>query len=179
MHDPALEAAFAERREWAYEAAYRRFGGRLYAIARHVLRDSQAAQDCVHDVLLRLWKKPNAYTPERGLLQAFLATCVRNDALARVRSEARRTQLRLLVAPDAESYDLEVDPVESARIDRAIGELTDLQRQMIQLAYFRGMTHKEIATQLDEPVGTVKSRLASALRALRTSLGTTGASHAG
>jgi RNA polymerase sigma-70 factor (ECF subfamily) len=179
VRDSALESAFAQRREWAYEAAYSRFGGRLYATALRLLRNPQAAQDCVHDVLLRLWRKPNAYSPERGILEAFLVVCVRNESLARLRGDARHAQIQQSVASEPESYDLVVDPIERARIETAMQRLSALQRRVVQLAYYGGMTHREIAEQLDEPVGTVKSRLSAALRSLRDALGSSGAAYGG
>jgi RNA polymerase sigma-70 factor (ECF subfamily) len=169
VRDFVLEQAFAQRKDWAYEAAYRRFGGRLYATALHLLRDTQSAQDCVHDVLLHLWKKTSAYAPERGVLEAFLVTCVRNEALTRLRNDARRAQLRqALVEPDR--YDLDIDPIEHARIERAIAQLDPAHQKMVQLAYYRGLTHREIAAELAEPIGTIKSRISAALRSLRRTL---------
>jgi RNA polymerase sigma-70 factor, ECF subfamily len=170
MRDAALEGAFAERQSWAYEAAYRRFGARMYASALRVLRDRGAAQDCVHEVMLHLWKRGDAYHTARGALEAFLVVCARNSALQRARSLQRQAQLAQHVASDDVVDEIVRDPIEHDRITRAIAALTPVQAQTIELAYYRGMTHSEIARGLGEPVGTVKSRIASALRALRRSL---------
>ena len=169
--DVALERAFAQRQSSAYETAYRRFGARLYATALRILRDTSQAQDCVHDVLLHLWLRGNAYTPLRGSLEAFLVTCIRNDALARIRNDTRRRELQRIL-PRTEPEEMEIDPIERERIARAIATLTPIQAQMVRLAYYRGFTHAEIAHDLDEPLGTIKSRISSALRALRQRLGT-------
>ena len=173
VRDDLLEHAFARGDAAAYESAYRRFGARLYAAALRLLRNDALAQECVHDVLLGLWRRRDAYEPMRGDLQAFLVACVRNNALSRLRNDARR---REIVAGSREAtYEIEEDPIERERIARAVGGLTDTQRHMVELAYYKNMTHAEIASELGEPLGTIKSRIAAALRALRRNL-TTGAS---
>jgi RNA polymerase sigma-70 factor (ECF subfamily) len=170
MRDSALERAFAERQSWAYEAAYRSFGARMYTTALRVLSDRGAAQDCVHEVMLHLWKRGDAYRPERGALEAFLVTCARNSGLERLRRAARQSDVaRRAAAPD-EREDVMPDPIERERIARAIDALPAAQAQTIQCAYFKGMTLTEIASALGEPVGTIKSRLSAALRTLRGSL---------
>ena len=169
VRDEALENAFSRREASAYETAYRRFGERLYATALRVLRNRQGAQDCVQDVLLRLWQRGSTYSPDRGSLEAFLVVCVRNDALTRLRDVSRQTALQHKLQPE-ESYLEETDPIESRRIARAVGALTPLQRQTIEYAYFRAMTLAETAAAMGKPLGTVKSHLAAALGALRTAL---------
>lgn len=171
VRDEALERAFALRQPSAYESAYRCFGGRLYATALRILRDGALAQDCVHDVLLHLWRRGDAYTPQRGSLEAFLVACVRNDALARIRDDARRRELAQRLA-DPEFEEMPSDPIERERVTHAIATLPPHQAQTVLLAYYRGMTHVEIAHDLGEPVGTVKSRISAALRALRDALTT-------
>lgn len=141
----------------------------MYTTALRILRSSDLASECVHDVLLRLWRRGDAYAPARGDLEAFLVTCARNEALARVRADSRRERILAGVAPQTEAR-FDPDPVERDRIAAAIAGLTPAQTQMIRLAYYRCMTHSEIARELNEPLGTVKSRLAGALRALRSVL---------
>jgi RNA polymerase sigma-70 factor, ECF subfamily len=169
LEDGELELArgFAHREPWAYEAAYRAHGRVLYAAALGVLRDDADAQDCVHDVLMRLWRRGDAYRPERGSLRAFLAVCVRTEALSRSRKARNRERLEAAAAPPEPAPDIAPPVVERAAIKSALVSLGEKQRESIELAYYRGMTHEQIAQQLGEPVGTVKSRLSSALRALR------------
>ncbi len=175
VRDEALERAFARREGSAYEAAYRRFGGRLYAVALRLLKSESLAEDCVHDVLLRMWQRASAYTVDRGSLEAFLVVCVRNEALGRLRKTVR--EMPLDPAHDEAADPEETDPIESARIARAIEALTPLQRQTVDYAYFRSMTLAETAEKMQKPLGTVKSHLSAALRALRTSLAREGAPH--
>ena len=172
VRDAGLERAFAARSEWAYDEAYRRFGARLYAGARRLLRDSESAADCVQDVMLHLWKRGDAYSADRGSLEAFLAACVRNNALARLRNEGRHIQRLRAMPRDPEEYQIDVDPIEQARLAAALEKLDAKQREAVERAYFAGMTHSEIAQELDTPIGTVKTRLAAAMRNLRSALST-------
>jgi RNA polymerase sigma-70 factor (ECF subfamily) len=169
--EPELARAFVAREAWAHEAAYRLHGRVLYAAALGVLRDPQDAQDCVHDVLLRLWRNSSAFRSERGSLRAFLAVCVRNEALSRLRKSHNRDRIeRSLRVPDTFD-DVASGVAQEESIGRALAALTESQRQTVLLSYFGHLTHEEIAGELGEPVGTVKSRLSAALRRLRQALG--------
>ena len=170
MQDQALDRAFAQRQSWAYEAAYRRFGARMFTAALRVLSDRSAAQDCVHEVMLNLWKRGDAYSAERGALEAFLVTCARNRALERLRSAQRQSSVARRATVPGESAELVSDPVERERVARAVAALPPAQAQSIALAYYSSMTHSEIARELGEPLGPIKSRIAAALRTLRRSL---------
>lgn len=163
-----LALAFSRGEAWAYEAVYRIHGDALLAAARSVLHDASDAQDCVHDVMVRLWKRRNVFTPERGSLRAFLAVCARNEALTRARNAGTRDRIltRSLVPP-APSPDHGADVAERVSVGRALDALTDKQRETIEMAYYQCLTHPEIAERTGEPVGTVKSRLSGALRRLR------------
>ena len=168
MRDELLERAFERREAVAYETAYRRFGPRLRTIALRVLQDREASSECVHDAFLQLWQR-GGYSERRGALEAFLAVCVRNRALMQLRSRARgRSALERLAPPS--DYVLEDDPIERMRIDRALARLTEGQGQVVELAYYRGLTLAEVAVELSVPLGTVKTRLSAALRALRRAL---------
>lgn len=169
MRDEALEAAFARREADAYDRAYREYGSRMYTSALRILHDRELAHECVQDVLLRLWRKGNAYSPARGSLEAFLVVCARNAALGRARDDSRRRAL-LAEQPQPPDRTYDPDPFEHTNVAQALKTLTEAQAQTIQLAYYRGMTHTEIAAALKEPVGTVKSRISTALRTLRNAL---------
>jgi RNA polymerase sigma-70 factor (ECF subfamily) len=165
--DPELLRAFVAREAWAYEAAYRLYGRVLHAAAFGVLRAAQDAQDCVHDVLLRLWHRGDAYRTERGSLRAFLAVCVRNEALSRARKIENRDRIARTAAHRAAPVDISDAVVQRESVRAALRALSEKQRHSIELAYYDGMTHVQIAGELGEPVGTVKSRLSAALRRLR------------
>jgi RNA polymerase sigma-70 factor, ECF subfamily len=164
----ALEAGFVAHEAWAFEAAYTMHRRLLYGAAYSVLHDASDAEDCVHDVLVRLWQKANAYTAARGSLPAFLCVCVRNEALSRQRQARNRARIErdtlenVIVEPAGDDQVLR-----RMHIAQSLQSLSDPQREAIRLAYYDGLTHEQIARRLDQPVGTIKSRLSNALRVLR------------
>ena len=165
--DSEIESAFAARRSWALDALYVRHAKTFYTAAFSVLRDREDAQDCVHDVLLRLWRSPQSYEPRRGGLKAFVSVCIRNDALDRLRISARAPGLRARLSARIEDETFEpFDHVEHDRLMRALRALPAAQRSTVALAYFHHLTHREVAERLQEPLGTVKSRISSAMRKL-------------
>jgi RNA polymerase sigma-70 factor (ECF subfamily) len=170
--DDALTAAFAAHERWAFDEAYRRYATLLYSAAFNVLGNSEDAADCVQDAVARVWRSPNAYNRARGLLRSFLVVCVRNEAISRRRSQTRRQHLaERLAAEPQEHEELDAgDPIERDRLRAALALLPPQQRVPLELAYYEGKTHAEISHELQEPLGTVKSRIASGLRKLAAAL---------
>lgn len=170
--EATLAQAFARRERWAFDEAYRRFGSLLYSVALKVLHNAEDAEDCVHDALVRVWKNPHSFTVERGSVRSFLVVCVRNEAISRTRSSARRDRLTEQVSretPVAENLEI-ADFIEEQRVRDALAHLPDEQRTALVLAYFGEKTHVQIAEQLGQPLGTVKSRIALGLRKLGNAL---------
>jgi RNA polymerase sigma-70 factor, ECF subfamily len=166
--DTAIAAAFADRRPEAIEAAYHAYGRALYSVACRILHDTDEAQDCVHDALLRAWQRPNAYRPERGALRPFLMACVRNEALTRARRDARHRRIEQRVArEEIFSYEFASDgPPVNDGLHAALGSLPPEQLAVLSLAYFGSLSQTQIASRLGIPLGTVKSRAALGLRKL-------------
>ena len=154
-----------------FELAYRTHAARLRAVAYHVLGDRDAAQDAVHAALVRVWSS-GAYRAERGALLPYLIACVRREALDQARGARRRSAREYRAAPAAEIPDAAaaIDPVETQRLHRALDALPAAQRDVIVQAYYGGRTLAEIALAGGVPLGTVKSRLAGALRRLHDAL---------
>jgi RNA polymerase sigma-70 factor, ECF subfamily len=174
--DDALAAAFSAHERWAFGEAYRRYAALLYSAAYNVLGNPEEAQDCVADAIAKLWRTPNAYSSARGKLRSFLVVCVRNDAISRRRRQARRarTEERLAaISPDREEFVVD-DPIERDRVRRAVAALPAEQRAPLALAYYGGKTHTEIAAELQEPLGTIKSRIKLGLRKLAAALESAG-----
>lgn len=174
--DGDLAPAFAARRPHALGQAYDRYATLLTGVARQVLGDAAAAEDCVHDALLRVWRARDSYRPERGSLRAFLASCVRNEALTTLRGAGRRTErerrvLRLEPAPGDES----AAALDALRVRAALARLPVEQRATIEYAYFANLSQAEIAARMDVPLGTVKGRVALAMRKLKAELAEDGA----
>lgn len=125
----------------------------------------------MHDALARVWKNPDAYSTQRGSVRNFLAVCVRNEAISRTRKAATRASAERRAAPHERSEDPEPpDFFERERLRRAIAVLPADQREALYLAYYKGKTHVQIAEQLGTPLGTVKGRLALAMRKLGRAL---------
>lgn len=172
-NDDALADAFAAKERWAFDEAYTRFAGLLYSTAYHVLENAEDARDCVHDALARVWRSPDAYSRSRGALRSFLTVCVRNEAITRLRAKIRRSRMEERVAAEPqEPQELGAgDVIERDRLRAALRALPEEQRRPLELAYFQYKTHVEIARELNEPLGTIKSRIALGLRKLGAALG--------
>ncbi|HTU83805.1 MAG TPA: sigma-70 family RNA polymerase sigma factor [Candidatus Acidoferrales bacterium] len=170
-----LANGFAAHERWAFDEAYRRYSGLLYSAAYNVLGNAEDARDCVHDALSRVWRSPHAYTRARGAVRSFLVVCVRNEAISRRRSQSRRARLneRLAAEPVVHAELGAGDPIERDRLRAALAQLPPEQRVPLELAYYRGKTHVEIASELQQPLGTIKSRIAMGLRKLGAALGGT------
>jgi RNA polymerase sigma-70 factor (ECF subfamily) len=171
--EEALATAFAAKERWAFDEAYARYGKLLYSTAHHVLGNAEDAQDCVHDALTRIWRSPDSYLRSRGAVRSFLTVRARPAAIPRLRSTIRRRKLEERVAAEPQEHDelRVVDVIERDRLRAAMRGLPTDQRRPLELAYYGYKTHVEIARELNEPLGTIKSRIALGLRKLGAALG--------
>lgn len=179
LSDGALVVAIGRWRQDALAEAYRRHAGAVFALGRRLLQDTTAAEEVVQEVFLRLWNSPDKFDPERGSLRSYLLAQTHGRAVDILRSEAsRRRREERDVRQTAESgYDLEHevwDLAVSERVKEAVNSLPAEERRAIELAYFGGHTYREVAVILDAPEGTVKSRIRSGLRRMRTELAEAG-----
>lgn len=164
----------------AFEEIYDRYGDLVYSTALRVLRDPHLAEDISQETFVRLWRKPDSYVAERGRFLTWLISVTRNRAVDEVRSRGRRQrhetaspeeQERELPADTADDPVLNAQLAEQRRIVRAaLAELPPEQRQVIELAFFGGLTQQEIADRLSQPLGTVKTRIRLGMQKLRTAL---------
>lgn len=182
--DAVLVLAIARYQDDALAEAYRRHGGAVYALAKRLLHDTALAEEIVQEVYLRLWDAPDRFDPDRGSLRSFLLAHCHGRSVDLIRSEtARRGREERDVRRTAEGgYDLEHEVVDLAVAHRLRGVLRELpegEREVILLAYFGGHTYREVATLLDLPEGTVKSRIRNGLRRMRGELVSTGFSEGG
>jgi RNA polymerase sigma-70 factor (ECF subfamily) len=147
---------------------YDRYSSIVYAVALRVLGDTGAAEDILQDVFLQLWRNPGAFDSARGSLGAWLAVITRNraiDALRRRRPETDIEDVIVSVAPDLAG---EADRSRAAeRVRGVLGSMSGPQRAALEMAYFEGLSHSEIATKTGEPLGTIKTRIRAGLMALR------------
>ncbi len=151
---------------------YDRYVGRVYAVTLRVLNNPMLAEEATQDTFLKLWSRARLYLSERGPLLLWLLTIARRTALDRLRLEARRPALSDENDPE-DSWEVIPDtntlPEESRwrSLHFAVQSLQPEQRQVIELAYYQGMSQSEIAEVLGWPLGTVKTRLRTAMEHLR------------
>jgi len=153
---------------------YDSYASRVYALTLRVLRDSMAAEEVTQDVFLRLWSRARLYVPSRGTVSTWLLTIARNASLDRLRLERRRLPASNEMDPDSllESIPEGTASPEELRwrgLSLALQELPAEQRRPIELAYYQGLSHSQIAEELGWPIGTVKTRLRLGMEELRRS----------
>lgn len=164
----------------SFEEFYSRFSGLIYSTALRVLANESDAQDVAQDVLFMIWEKAPMYDPARGKPLTWAITMTRNKAIDRLRSQQRRSRLgedvKRETSDDAFVSRREpVDDIENAEqgqiIRSAVMKLNKEQREAIEMAYFKGLTQQEIASRLDEPLGTVKARIRRGMLRLKKIVG--------
>ena len=174
--DELLAARLAAGDDHALAEVFDRFGTVVYGAAVCIVRDGNSAQDVVQDVFVELWSHPDRYDPAAGSLRTYLTLLARHRAVDTVRSELRRVarherHYRLTVGDEPRSPGEEVLTADMASTVRAaIEQLPAAQRQVVELAYFEGLTYREVALAVGIPEGTAKSRLRLALAKLETVL---------
>ncbi len=158
----------------AFEQIYDNISGAVYGTALRVVRDPQLAEDVAQEALVEVWRTAARFRPDAGSARAWILTIAHRRAVDRVRSEqAHTTRLRHHGKPDDKQAptDNVVDTMfaewEAARVRAGLAELTELQREAIILAYYKGYTHREVSEALDIPLGTAKARLRDGLMKLR------------
>ena len=173
--DAALVVAIARWRQDALAEAYRRHGGAVFALARRLLVDQSLAEEVVQEVFLRLWNQPDRFDPDRGSLRSYLLAQSHGRAVDLLRSETsrRRREEREARQTAERGYGVEDEVMDLAvgeQVKEVMGVLPAEERRAIELAYFGGLTYRQVAEALDEPEGTVKSRIRAGLRRMRASL---------
>jgi RNA polymerase sigma-70 factor (ECF subfamily) len=172
-----IESRLRDRDPAALRDLFRFHGRRLHGIARRMVGPGDAADDVVQETFILLWEHPDRFDPERGTVSSYLTATSRGRALDLMRRDTarRRREDRVAVETSASNTHVEDEGIRRSlrdRLDRALAELPDRQREPIALAYYGHLTYEEVADLLGEPVGTVKSRIRSGLRNLYDSIET-------
>jgi RNA polymerase sigma-70 factor (ECF subfamily) len=164
----------------SFEEFYSRFSGLVYSTALRILGDETDAEDVAQEVLFMIWEKAPMYDPARGKPLTWTITMTRNKAIDRLRSHQRRYRLKEEVQKEAGRTELtgerepfeDLEHAEQGRLVRsAVMKLSKEQREAIEMAYFNGLTQQEIASRLQEPLGTVKARIRRGMMRLRKIIG--------
>ena len=159
----------------AFEELYDRYATAAFGLALRVTGHNLLAQEVVHDAFMALWQAPEAFNPARGPFRSFFLSLVHHRAVDTVRREERLRRRGERVNPEAvEDEDVAEVVVRDAwladrrrRVVDALGKLPPEQREVLELAYFRGLTQARIAERTGLPLGTVKTRTLAAMRKLR------------
>ncbi|WP_405752449.1 ECF RNA polymerase sigma factor SigK [Streptomyces sp. NBC_00012] len=162
----------------AFAAVYAAVSGPVLALVRNVLRDPAQSEEVAQEVLVEVWRSAARFRPARGSAMNWVLTLAHRRAVDRVRSaEASAARERAAALLDrTPAYDQVTEQVETRleheQVRRCVGRLSEVQRQSVTLAYYRGLSHREVSELLSVPLGTVKTRLRDGLIRLRDGLGT-------
>jgi RNA polymerase sigma factor (sigma-70 family) len=178
LSDEALVALAARSEQSALAELYDRYGRPAYGLAVRVLRDEALAEDAVQEAFLALWRTAARFVPERGKASTWILTLVHRRAVDLVRREERRRADPLeSVAEPAGGAAADEEAwlrLQRERVQGALQQLPDQQREALELAYYGGFTQSELAERLGQPLGTIKSRMFMGLSRLRELLGDPG-----
>jgi len=149
-----------------------RYGSMVYSIALRVLNDPGQAEDVMQEIFFQVWRNPNAFVAGRGSLGAWLAVMARNRAIDSLRRRRPTDSVDDIVL--VSQTDIGSDVERNRMMEKVRGVLKDLpmeQQKSVEMAFFEGLTHSEIAARTGDPLGTVKTRIRSALMTLRKAIG--------
>jgi RNA polymerase sigma factor (sigma-70 family) len=177
LSDEALVALAARSEQAALAELYDRFSRPAYGLALRIVRDERLAEDAVQEAFLSVWRTAARFVPERGKASTWILTHAHRRAVDLVRREERRRAdtLEGAAEPGGGAVDEEAWlRLQRERVQEALRQLPDQQREAIELAYYGGFTQSELAERLGQPLGTIKSRMFMGLSRLRELLGEPG-----
>lgn len=163
-----------QQSEIAFAYLYDNYSTSLYGIINSIVTEKETASDVLQDVFVNIWKKIELYDATKGRLFTWMLNIARNAAIDKIRSKSYRNSLKNQSFP--ENVDINIgkaiteSKIEDIGLKKILTKLKDEQRVLLDLSYFQGFTHEEIAKALNIPLGTVKTRIRNALIQLRTML---------
>lgn len=178
LQQPISDSALIEKMmagdEGALSTVYDRYSAMLFGMLMRILRDEQAAEEVLQDLFLQLWRTAAQFDARRGSLPGWLLVIGRNRALSRLRGKGSREVLEeedgdyKNVFVSSQNLEDEASRAQlTTHLKTALGKLPPEQRQAVELAYFEGMTQSEIAARTGSPLGTVKTRVRTAMQSLK------------
>lgn len=177
--DESLMRLILRRQESALSELYDRYGRLVYSIGLNALGETQSAEEVTQDVFLRVWERAETYQADQGKVAAWLARIARNRAVDLIRRRSVRPESNSVAWEEGPGNEMASNHnVEQAaelneqqqHVRKAIAQLPPEQKQVLALAYFQGLSHQEIADRLNQPLGTVKTRVRLAMQKLRSLL---------
>ena len=166
-----LVAALRQKENQAFSYLYDHYSGALYGIINQIVADTELSNDVLQETYVNIWRRIDTYDASRGRLFTWMLNIARNAAIDKTRSKGYQQSQRQISLADGEMTPAIVRPgVDDLGLKKMILKLKDEQRLLIDLSYFQGFTHEQIAKALDIPLGTVKTRIRSALTQLRALL---------
>lgn len=173
MTDAELILGIRNRQQQAFELFFARYAQIIFNLCIRILKDETDAEDVVQEVFVQIWKEADRFDAARASVKTWLFTIARSRSLDRYRS--RKTIQRRMDEHSEENLqqaagkeDLQAASLMQQYVSNALRQLSDEQRVVLELSYYEGLTQEEIAERLAEPLGTVKSRIRSALIRLRS-----------
>ena len=165
-----LVSLLQSQNEQAFGYLYDNYAGALLGIINQIIPDRETSNDVLQEVFINIWRKVHTYDPAKGRLFTWMLNVARNAAIDKVRSRNYQENLKNQSLPEdvntiGQSVRVQTDDY---GLRKLVGKLKDDQKVLIDLSYFQGFTHEEIAKMLALPLGTVKTRIRSALTQLRT-----------
>jgi RNA polymerase sigma factor (sigma-70 family) len=179
LSDEVLISAIATGAVWAMEPLYQRYSRIMYSLAYRMVADHQVAEDLLQDAFLSIWKRAVSYSPQAGAVRSWLVSIIHHRTIDYLRTVRRRATIKETTLDEVERDDRTAFPdawdqawrnIQSAKVREALMDLPAEQRLVIELAYFQGWTHSEIAEGCQIPLGTVKARMRLGITRLRRKL---------
>ncbi len=167
--DWSLLERVVRKDESALSELYDRYSGLVYSEARRILRDEGAAEEILQDLFYQIWQTASRFDPQRGSLAGWLVVVARNRAISKLRRKSGKGEELPENAVDLR-VDLETSSSQNLLVEkvrRVLSGLPEGQRAAVEYAYFEGMSHSEIAEKTGEPLGTIKTRIRSAMETLK------------
>jgi RNA polymerase sigma-70 factor (ECF subfamily) len=166
-----LIMALRQKDDQAFGYLYDHYSGALYSVIKQIVGDGEVSNDVLQETFVNIWRRIEQYDESKGRLFTWMLNIGRNAAIDKIRSKAFQQSSRMQPIADSDGIHHSVKPgVDDYGLKKILQKLKEEQRLLIDLSYFQGYTHEQIAKALDMPLGTVKTRIRSALTQLRTYL---------
>lgn len=169
VSDWSLLERVVRKDESALSALYDRYSGLVFSEAKRILGDTGAAEEILQDLFYQIWRRAEQFDAARGSLAGWLLVAARNRSISRLRRKSGKAE-ELDENGVRFTFDMESVAAQNLLLEKVravMGSLSEAQRQALEFAYFEGMSHSEIAEKTGEPLGTVKTRIRSAMESLK------------